>query len=162
SDDARAAAMAPLRAVVDGAAGAPARPAHAALERPLSAGGPAIVSFWLDGRRVIRVEGRGPTAADALFDAAHQLAAGPALPARAALPPGIYGAHPCRFFRFRADSFVERPVDDRALGPPLVLIRGLPPAPPVTRETLHAAALAGAHYLLRHLGPQGRYVYEVD
>jgi hypothetical protein len=44
--------------------------------------------------------------------------------------------------------------------PPLQLTRGLPPGPPVTAAGLRAAALAGARYLVEHLGPDGRYVYE--
>ena len=54
-DEARAAAMSPLRAAVVG--GVPARPIHARLERPLA--GPAIVSVWSEGKRVQRVEGTG-------------------------------------------------------------------------------------------------------
>jgi hypothetical protein len=62
-------------------------------------------------------------------------------------------------FRFRTDAFVEAP--DHA-APPLLLVRGLPPAPPVSAETLRAAALAGGRYLVAHLGPNGRFVYEHD
>jgi hypothetical protein len=64
---------------------------------------------------------------------------------------------PRRYYRFRTDAFVEAP--DRAK-PPLPLYRGIPDGPPVTPETLRAAALDGARYLVAHLGPNGRYVYE--
>ncbi len=62
-----------------------------------------------------------------------------------------------RYFRFRTDAFVET---TGGVTPPLQLTRGLPPGPPVTAAGLRAAALAGARYLVDHLGPDGRYVYE--
>jgi hypothetical protein len=65
-------------------------------------------------------------------------------------------------FRFRTDTFVERPLATRADGPPLALTRGAPPPPPVTAAALRAAALDGARYLVAHLAPSGRYVYEHD
>lgn len=80
----------------------------------------------------------------------------------AALPPGGYGAARRTYFRFRTDSFVERPRETRDQAPPLPLTRGLPPAPPVTAESLRAAALAGGAYLVAHLSERGRYVYERD
>ena len=71
SPAARAAAMAVLRATVNG--GAPARPRHEELERPLPDGGPVVVSVWLEGIRGVKVEGRGARAADALEAAARGL-----------------------------------------------------------------------------------------
>ncbi|HUJ63359.1 MAG TPA: beta-L-arabinofuranosidase domain-containing protein [Kofleriaceae bacterium] len=68
---------------------------------------------------------------------------------------------PSSLFRFRSDAFVERAADQRP-GAPLPLVRGLPPAPPVTARTLRDAALAGGHYLVDHLAPSGRYIYEHD
>lgn len=70
--------------------------------------------------------------------------------------PGWKAEHR-RYFRFRTDAFVEVPGD---AAPPLQLSRGLPYGPPVTPATLEAAALAGARYLVAHLSPTGRYVYE--
>ncbi len=80
----------------------------------------------------------------------------------AQLGSGVYGQSERHYARFRADSFVERPRAQRDQGPPLPLTRGLPPAPPVTAETLRAAALAGGRYLVAHLADNGRYVYERD
>ncbi|HTJ46602.1 MAG TPA: prenyltransferase/squalene oxidase repeat-containing protein [Kofleriaceae bacterium] len=65
-------------------------------------------------------------------------------------------------FRFRTDTFVERPLATRGDGAPIPLVRGAPPAPPVTAENLRTAAENGARYLVAHLGPDGRYVYEHD
>ncbi|MEO6775506.1 MAG: hypothetical protein ABI467_21270 [Kofleriaceae bacterium] len=64
-------------------------------------------------------------------------------------------------FRFRTDAFVEQPAAHREL-PPLQLYRGIPPAPRLSAAALRTAALAGAHYLVTHLAPNGRYVYEHD
>ena len=61
-------------------------------------------------------------------------------------------------FRFRTDAFVEAP--DHASVLPLV--RGIPPAPPLSGQALRAAALAGGRYLVDHLSPSGRYLYEHD
>ncbi len=251
SGAARAAAVAPLRAVVDG--GAPAKPAaNAELARGLPGNGPVVVSLWSFGKRVARVEGRGLTIGDAVYDAARVLADDPALPAldteargkarlqvdvvvarsplvtkyeatralgvvagldgvgvtidhidvvlmadeivekkllaartpipmvaefkvglefdkvdaelatRAALAPGQYGGAARSYWRFRADSFVERPVETRAAGAPLPLFRGLPPGPELSAENLRAAALLGGKYLTEHLAANGRYYYEVD
>jgi hypothetical protein len=66
---------------------------------------------------------------------------------------------PSQVFRFRTDAFVEAP--DRAAAP-LPLYRGLPPSPPLSSQALRTAALAGGRYLVRHLEPSGRYVYEHD
>jgi hypothetical protein len=82
------------------------------------------------------------------------------LASMAALPAGGYGAARRSYFRLRTDSFVEQPVDRRAGGAPLALTRGLPPPPPLTAESLRAGALAGGRYLVDHLAPSGRYVYE--
>jgi hypothetical protein len=71
SPAARAAAMAPLRATVNG--GPPARPRHEELDRSLPDGGPVVVSVWLEGIRGVRVEGRGATVADALEAAGRAL-----------------------------------------------------------------------------------------
>jgi hypothetical protein len=64
-------------------------------------------------------------------------------------------------FRFKTDAFVEQPAARRELAP-LQLYRGIPPAPKLSAEALRTAALAGAHYLVAHLAPNGRYVYEHD
>lgn len=86
----------------------------------------------------------------------------------AALPAGGYGTARRRYWRFRTDSFVEPSRNARARdggqdpGPPLPLTRGLPPPPPVTAESLRTAALAGGRYLVAHLSPRGRYIYERD
>jgi hypothetical protein len=77
SADARAAAMAVLRASLDGRPAG--RPRHAELERELADGGPAVVSVWHKGKRAARVEGRGARAADALAAAARALAESPDL-----------------------------------------------------------------------------------
>lgn len=66
-----------------------------------------------------------------------------------------------RYFRLRTDAFVERPAGDRD-GAPLPLVRGIPEGPEPTRAELRKAALDGARYLIAHLQPNGRYVYEVD
>jgi hypothetical protein len=73
----------------------------------------------------------------------------------ASLMPGTSG-----WFRFRTDTFVERPLATRGDGAPLPLTRGVPPGPAPTAANLRAAALAGARYLVAHLSPSGRYVYE--
>lgn len=64
-------------------------------------------------------------------------------------------------FRFRTDTFVERPHDQRT-GPPLQLYRGIPEPPPLTAQVLRDYALEGGKYLVAHLGPNGRYIYEHD
>ncbi|TMQ22508.1 MAG: hypothetical protein E6J90_12325 [Deltaproteobacteria bacterium] len=66
---------------------------------------------------------------------------------------------PAALYRFRTDSFVE-PVDHA--GAPLPLVRGLPPPPVLSARTLREAALRGGRYLVAHLAPNGRYVYEHD
>ncbi len=65
-------------------------------------------------------------------------------------------------FRFRTDSFVEQAETTRDK-PSIPLFRGIPAErPPLRAATLRAAALEGAHYLIAHLAPNGRYVYEHD
>lgn len=62
-------------------------------------------------------------------------------------------------FRFRTDTFVEQPDHGKA---PLALYRGVPEAPKLSAATLRQAALNGARYLVNHMGPNGRYIYEHD
>jgi hypothetical protein len=65
-------------------------------------------------------------------------------------------------FRFRTDTFVEQPLEARAK-PPVPLYRGIPTPPPaLSGATLRHAALEGARYLVAHLSPSGRYIYEHD
>ncbi|HEX4420350.1 MAG TPA: hypothetical protein VH165_20685 [Kofleriaceae bacterium] len=71
----------------------------------------------------------------------------------ATLPP------PGSLYRFRTDTFVEAPDHTSA---PVPLYRGLPPAPPLSAQALRDAALLGGRYLVAHLAPNGRYVYEHD
>ncbi len=79
------------------------------------------------------------------------------------------GIDPKQLFRFRTDTFVERPAEQRKAGAPyaeelapLQLYRGIPQAPKLTAATLRAAALDGGRYLINHLAPNGRYIYEHD
>jgi hypothetical protein len=78
------------------------------------------------------------------------------------LPAGGYGGSRRSYFRLRTDSFVEPPAGRRDQEPPLALTRGLPPPPPLTADSLRAGAIAGGRYLVDHLAPSGRYVYERD
>ena len=64
-------------------------------------------------------------------------------------------------FRFRTDTFVEQAEDHRDRAP-LPLTRGIPPAPELSGKALREAALAGGRYLVAHLAPNGRYIYEHD
>jgi hypothetical protein len=73
--------------------------------------------------------------------------------------PREWAQKPKRWFRFRAESFVEPPPARRG-APPLPVVRGNVPGPEVTRDNLRAAAVAGGQYLLRHLGTDGRFDYE--
>lgn len=70
------------------------------------------------------------------------------------------------YFRFRVDSFVELPRDRRdpagGDGGTVPLVRGVPPGPEPTRASLRAAALDGARFLIAHLQPNGRYLYQTD
>ncbi len=65
------------------------------------------------------------------------------------------------WYRFRTDTFVERPVGART-GAPLAIYRGVPAAPAVTAASLRAAALDGGRFLVAHLAETGRYIYEHD
>jgi hypothetical protein len=78
----------------------------------------------------------------------------------ASLPAGGYGSARRSYFRLRADSFVEPPADRRETEPSLALTRGLPPPPPLSAESLRAGAIAGGRYLVDHIAPSGRYIYE--
>ncbi len=62
-------------------------------------------------------------------------------------------------FRFRTDTFVEPPPAMRP-GAPIQLYRGNAVAPPLSAKTLRAAALSGGRFLVNHLAPNGRYIYE--
>jgi hypothetical protein len=63
-------------------------------------------------------------------------------------------------FRFRTDTFVEAPIGAVGSTP---LYRGIPTdRPPLSSASLRAAALAGGRYLVAHLAPNGRYIYEHD
>src|SRR5262249_30913841 len=68
---------------------------------------------------------------------------------------------PSSLVRFRTDTFVEA-ADHAAPGAPIALYRGLPPAPRLSGQVLREAALRGGRYLVAHLAPNGRYVYEHD
>jgi hypothetical protein len=77
------------------------------------------------------------------------------LVARAQAPDGT---KPHAHFRLRVDSFAERAVADRAK-PPVPFYRDTGPRTPLTAASLRAAALEGGRYLVEHIGPNGRYVY---
>lgn len=68
---------------------------------------------------------------------------------------------PHTFYRFRVESYVEAAARPSP-SPSLPLVRGNPPAPPLSPETLREAARAGARYLVRHLHADGRYDYQYD
>jgi hypothetical protein len=61
-----------------------------------------------------------------------------------------------KYFRFRTDGFIEA-ADGKSVLP---VLRGNTPGPPLTKENLRAAAIAGGKYLLRHLYDDGRFGYE--
>jgi hypothetical protein len=65
---------------------------------------------------------------------------------------------PTGHFRLRVDSFAERALADRAQAP-VSLYRDMPARPPLSSKALREAALEGGRYLVAHLGPNGRYVY---
>ena len=177
--EARAAAVAALRAVLEGKPAS--RPKHAELERELDHDGPVVVNVWRLGKRVARVSGRGRRIADAVEKAGGALAAAvDSLPmevrfsgriqvdvvvARAdkLLAGGIdkatWKALDRRYFRFRSDSFVETP---ERTGVPIQLTRGTPPGPTLNAANLRDAAVSGGHYLVAHLAENGRYVYETN
>ncbi|MBA3499495.1 MAG: hypothetical protein H0T65_03925, partial [Deltaproteobacteria bacterium] len=62
-----------------------------------------------------------------------------------------------KMFRFRTDTFVEF-----AGEAPIPLYRGIPAAPTLSAKTLREAALEGGRFLVAHLAPNGRYIYEHD
>ena len=68
---------------------------------------------------------------------------------------------PTTMFRFRTDTFVERPQAARAT-PPISLYRGVPQPPPISAGLLRERALEGGRFLAAHLAPNGRYIYEHD
>ena len=61
-------------------------------------------------------------------------------------------------YRFRTDTFVETPAHTHTAP----LYRGVPAAPKLSAATLREAALLGGHYLVDHMSPSGRYLYEHD
>ena len=83
---------------------------------------------------------------------------GSVLAARAGLKATV---EPSALFRFRTDTFVERPLAQRPAAP-IQLYRGNTVPPPLSAKTLREAALAGGRYLVAHLSPNGRYIYEHD
>jgi hypothetical protein len=67
---------------------------------------------------------------------------------------------PGALFRFRTDTFVEQPLRTRSEAP-IQLYRGIPAElPPLSAKSLREAALEGGRFLIAHLAPNGRYVYE--
>lgn len=72
-DDARRAAMLPLRTALD--RGTPAPVDHPELSRPLEHRGPVVISVWLDGGMRARLTIEGDTAAAAIDAAAARLSA---------------------------------------------------------------------------------------
>jgi len=62
-----------------------------------------------------------------------------------------------KLFRFRTDTFVETPGMA-----PLQLYRGIPEAPRLSAKVLRDQALEGGRFLVAHLAPNGRYIYEHD
>lgn len=72
---------------------------------------------------------------------------------------GVKDAVATELFRFRTDTFVEAPRNEAARAP-IQLYRGIPAAPPLSGKVLREAALSGGRFLVAHLAPNGRYVYE--
>ncbi|NVB78833.1 MAG: hypothetical protein HOV81_10595 [Kofleriaceae bacterium] len=66
-----------------------------------------------------------------------------------------------QLYRFRTDTFVEQATDRRDIAP-VQLVRGVAAPPALSAKALREAALAGGRYLVAHLAPTGRYVYEHD
>jgi hypothetical protein len=79
----------------------------------------------------------------------------------AALAVDVAALEHAHWFRFRADSFVE-PANSGRRGQALPVARGLTPGPSLSADALRAAAVAGGHYLLRHLYEDGRFGYEYE
>ncbi|HEY4057628.1 MAG TPA: hypothetical protein VGM39_13530 [Kofleriaceae bacterium] len=68
---------------------------------------------------------------------------------------------PDAMFRFRTDTFVEAPATQRPRAP-YQLYRGNTAAPKISAQALRDAALNGGRYLVAHMSPSGRYIYEHD
>jgi len=83
---------------------------------------------------------------------------GTLLAQRAGLPVAV---DPDELYRFRTDAFVEPPEMMRGLFP-LQLYRGNTVAPKLSAASLRTAALSGGRFLVAHLAPNGRYIYEHD
>ena len=79
----------------------------------------------------------------------------------AARAGALTGLRPDQLFRFRTDTFVERPAGQRT-GAPLQLYRGVPIAPRLTAKALRESALDGGRFLVAHMAPNGRYIYNHD
>ncbi len=61
------------------------------------------------------------------------------------------------------DPLSPDPLSPDPLPPdPLPVVRGNVPGPPVTRESLLAAAVSGGRYLVRHLQPDGQFDYQYE
>jgi len=81
------------------------------------------------------------------------------------LDPDAFRRARKRWFRFRADAFVEPARTDSAArtdgaAHALPVVRGNTPGPALSKQALLEAGLAGGRYLLRHLGTDGRFDYE--
>jgi hypothetical protein len=77
---------------------------------------------------------------------------------RAGLPVAV---NVDELYRFRTDAFVEPPQMMRGMFP-LQLYRGNTVGPPLSAKALREAALSGGRFLVAHLAPNGRYIYEHD
>ncbi|MBS1118118.1 MAG: hypothetical protein H6Q90_346 [Deltaproteobacteria bacterium] len=73
----------------------------------------------------------------------------------------LTGVDPRELFRFRTDTFVDAPRTRRDAAP-LQLYRGNVEPPKLSGKALRDAALDGGRYLVAHLAPNGRYIYEHD
>jgi hypothetical protein len=73
-----------------------------------------------------------------------------------ALDEDAFARAPKKYFRFRTDAFVES-ADG---GTVLPVTRGNTAGPRLSAATLREGAIAGGHYLLRHLYDDGRFGYE--
>jgi len=79
----------------------------------------------------------------------------------AARAGAMTGLTPEQLFRFRTDTFVEQPAGQRDRAP-LQLYRGIPAPPKLTAQVLRDHALEGGKFLVAHMAPNGRYIYEHD
>ncbi len=77
---------------------------------------------------------------------------------RAGLPVAV---NVDELYRFRTDAFVEPPQMMRGMFP-LQLYRGNTVGPRLSAQSLREAALSGGRFLVAHLAPNGRYIYEHD